>query len=126
MITVASDMALPRTRFGDFEFTGVDVLNLTIGHAKFIDLTNSNATCENNLNLQRQVFENIRTQDDLNGVLILLYLRGGGNLCILPREAIQGFLTEKWSRTKSNKRRAGDTNAAPAQPQNADNLKTNL
>ncbi len=106
--------ALPRKAFGDFEFTGVDVLNLTLGKARFIDMKDANATCENDLNLRSQMFTNIRTQDDLNGVLILLYLRSGGNLCFIPRESIQGFLSEKWGGTKSRKRPPAEATAAPA------------
>jgi hypothetical protein len=103
--------ALPRTFFGDFEFTGVDVLNVSLGKAKFIDLKEPNGTCENNLNLQNEIFKDVRTEDDLNGVLIVLYLRSGGSLCFIPKETMKSFLTDKLT-NKSKKRRPGETPAA--------------
>jgi uncharacterized protein involved in outer membrane biogenesis len=60
------------------KFTGVEVANLSLGRAQFIDLRNPRNNREFNANLQNQVFRNVKTTGDLYGVLIMLWLRGGG------------------------------------------------
>jgi uncharacterized protein involved in outer membrane biogenesis len=60
------------------EFTGVEVANISLGKARFIDLKNPRRNREFNVNLRDQVFRNINTAGDLYGVFILLWLRSGG------------------------------------------------
>lgn len=60
------------------QFVGVDVMNLSVGKAHFIDLNNPGKNREFKANLQNQVFRNVKTTGDLYGVLILLWLRSGG------------------------------------------------
>ncbi len=60
------------------QFIGVDVMNLSVGNAHFIDLNNPGKNREFKANLQNQVFRNVKTTGDLYGVLILLWLRSGG------------------------------------------------
>ena len=60
------------------QFIGVDVMNLSVGKAHFIDLINPSKNREFNANLQNQVFRNVKITGDLYGVLILLWLRSGG------------------------------------------------
>lgn len=60
------------------QFVGVDVMNLSVGKAHFIDLNNPSKNREFKANLQNQVFRNVKTTGDLYGVLILLWLRSGG------------------------------------------------
>ncbi len=60
------------------QFAGVDVMNLSVGKAHFIDLKNLRNNREFKANLQNQVFRNVKTTGDLYGVLILLWLRSGG------------------------------------------------
>jgi hypothetical protein len=59
------------------QFMGVDVMNLSVGKARFIDLRNGRNNLEFKVNLQDQVFRNVKTTGDLYGVLILLWLRSG-------------------------------------------------
>jgi len=59
------------------QFLGVDVMNLSVGKAHFIDLKNPRNNREFKANLQNQVFRNVKTTGDLYGVLILLWLRSG-------------------------------------------------
>jgi uncharacterized protein involved in outer membrane biogenesis len=60
------------------QFVGVDVMNLSVGQAHFIDLRNLRNNRQFNANLKNQVFRNVKTTGDLYGVLILLWLRSGG------------------------------------------------
>lgn len=60
------------------QFVGVDVMNLSVGQAHFIDLNNLRNNRQINANLKNQVFRNVKTTGDLYGVLILLWLRSGG------------------------------------------------
>jgi uncharacterized protein involved in outer membrane biogenesis len=60
------------------QFVGVDVMNLSVGQAHYIDLKNLRNNRQLNANLKNQVFRNVKTTGDLYGVLILLWLRSGG------------------------------------------------
>jgi hypothetical protein len=62
----------------ELQFRGIDVLNLSVGKMRFIDLRNRARDREFYPNLQNQVFKNIKTTGDLYGVLIMLWLRSGG------------------------------------------------
>jgi len=64
---------------GDIEFKGVEVLNLSLGKIQLIDLKEPRNNRIRNVNLQNQVFHNVRTPGDLYGVLLLLWMRSGGS-----------------------------------------------
>jgi uncharacterized protein involved in outer membrane biogenesis len=64
---------------GDIEFKGVDVLNLSLGKIQLIDLKEPRNNRIRNVNLQNQVFHNVRTPGDLYGVLLILWTRSGGS-----------------------------------------------
>lgn len=64
---------------GDVEFRGVDVMNLSLGKIQLIDLKEPRNNRIRNVNLQNQVFHNVRTPGDLYGVLVLLWMRSGGS-----------------------------------------------
>jgi hypothetical protein len=100
---------------GDFEFEGVDVLNVSVGKARFVDLKNAANNCESNFGLDNQVFKNIRTRDELNGVLFLLYLRSGGRLCFVTEQTFKDFVGQKWPGPKPG-RHPAPTAADPPQP----------
>lgn len=76
---IASFAAAPAVKTTNaVHFVGVDVMNLSVGRAHFIDLRNLRNNRQFNANLQNQVFRNVKTTGDLYGVLILLWLRSGG------------------------------------------------
>jgi len=68
----------------DFEFVGVDVLSLSLGKAKFVDLKNAKNNREIRVELQDQIFKNVHQQADLLGIGMILYLRSGGALSFGP------------------------------------------
>ena len=59
------------------DFQGIDVLNVSIGTAKYIDLKNPTNNREQKFGIDNQVFKNIQTPADLTGLALLVALRGG-------------------------------------------------
>ena len=74
----ASPSRTPRPE--EWIFTGVDVLNLTVGKVRFLDLKNLRRNQEFNANLQSQIFKNVKTTADLYGILLMIWLRSGAVL----------------------------------------------
>ena len=72
----------PTKLAGDLEFSGVEVLNLSLGKVQLIDLKEPRNNRIRNVNLQNQIFHNVRTPGDLYGVLVLLWMRSGGGSII--------------------------------------------
>ncbi len=62
----------------ELQFTGIDVLNLSLGKARFIDLKNPRRNRELNFGVQNQIFKNVKTAEDLYGVFFLIWMRNGG------------------------------------------------
>jgi uncharacterized protein involved in outer membrane biogenesis len=69
---------LPKDIPPDFDFTGIDVLNLSLGKAKYVDLKAPKNNREIRVDLQNQVFKNVKSEADLYGILVVLWLRSGG------------------------------------------------
>jgi len=59
------------------EFTGIDVLNVSIGKAQFIDLKDPHNSRSQEIGIENCVMKNVKTPDDLGGLALLLALRGG-------------------------------------------------
>jgi hypothetical protein len=59
------------------EFKGVDVLNVSVGSAKFIDLKNPANNREQKIGIDNLVMKNVQTPSDLTGLAVLVALRGG-------------------------------------------------
>lgn len=59
------------------EFKGVDVLNVSVGTAKFIDLKNPAHNREQKIGIENLVMKNVQTPNDLTGLAVLVALRGG-------------------------------------------------
>jgi len=60
-------------------FPVIDVLNLSVGKARFVDLKNPRHNREYHPNLQNQIFKNVKSPDEVNGILFMLWLRSGGD-----------------------------------------------
>jgi uncharacterized protein involved in outer membrane biogenesis len=65
-------------RRDEIPFPVIDVLNLSVGKARFIDLKTPKHNREYRPNLQNQVFKDVKSADDLNGILFMIWLRSGG------------------------------------------------
>ena len=63
---------------GGFDFSGIDVLNLSVGKAKFIDLKDPKKNREVRVDLENQIFKNVRSNEDINTILFMIWLKSGG------------------------------------------------
>jgi len=77
------------------DFEGIDVLNLSLGRLRYIDLKNRANDYNIPLGIDNQVFNNIRTEGDVYGMLIILWLHGGGASLMNPRDIANDFLGRK-------------------------------
>ncbi len=60
-----------------FEFTGIDVLNVSIGKAQFIDLKDQHNNRSQQIGIENCVMKDVKTPADLGGLALLIALRGG-------------------------------------------------
>ena len=58
------------------EFSGIDVLNVSIGKARFIDLKDPQNNREQVIGIENCVMKDVKTQEDLVGLAALVALRG--------------------------------------------------
>lgn len=59
------------------DFKGIDVLNVSVGTAKYIDLKDQKNDREQKIGIENQVINNVRTPADLAGLAVLVALRSG-------------------------------------------------
>jgi hypothetical protein len=71
-------------RAADVEFTGIDVLNLSLGKVCLLDLKDRKRSGELYIGLRDQIFRNVKSESDLLGVLFVLWLRSGDRLVAQP------------------------------------------
>ena len=60
-----------------FEFTGIDVLNVSVGTAKYIDLKDPKNNREQKIGIENCVMKNVKTPTDLAWLAVMVALRGG-------------------------------------------------
>jgi len=65
-------------RRDEVPFPAIDVLNLSVGKARFMDLKNPTHNREYRPGMQNQVFRDVKSQEDLEGILFMIWLRSGG------------------------------------------------
>jgi hypothetical protein len=76
----------------DFEFGGIDVLNLSFGKAKYIDLKDSRNNREVDVHLENQIFKNVKSEADVYGMLFMIWLHSGGKLSLSPHDFVSHAL----------------------------------
>jgi uncharacterized protein involved in outer membrane biogenesis len=59
------------------DFKGIDVLNVSVGTAKYIDLKDQKNNRELKIGIENQVVKNVQTPADLAGLAVLVALRSG-------------------------------------------------
>ena len=65
-------------------FPVIDVLNLSVGKARFMDLKNPKHNREYRPNLQNQIFKDVKSEDEVKGILFMIWLRSGGGSLASP------------------------------------------
>jgi hypothetical protein len=55
------------------------VLNLSLGKVRFLDLKDPRQNGALDLGVRNQVFRNVNSEGDVFGVLLMIWLRSGGN-----------------------------------------------
>ena len=70
----------------DFRFTGIDVLNLSVGRANFIDLSEAGNNREIRVDLRNQIFKQVKSDADVYGILFMIWLRSGGSFSLAPAD----------------------------------------
>jgi hypothetical protein len=71
-----ADLKIFKQRTG-LDFAGIDVLNVSLGAARFIDLKNPANNREQKFGIDNLVLKNIKSPADLTGLTLLVALRGG-------------------------------------------------
>jgi len=61
-----------------YSFAGIDVLNVSVGTAKYIDLKDQKNNREQKIGLENLVLKNVKTPTDLAGLAMLVALRSDG------------------------------------------------
>jgi len=102
---------------GDFKFDGIDVLNLSLGRARFIDLKEAKNNREVRVDMQNQIFKNVKTDADLYGILFMIWLRSGGNLSLGPTDIGKDFLGKKLEKIENTVRQAVGNAVPPVKKQ---------
>jgi hypothetical protein len=75
-ITTSQGLDEIKKRTG-LDFKGIDVLNVSVGTAKYIDLQNPKNNRGQKIGIENQVIKNVRTPADLAGLAVLVALRSG-------------------------------------------------
>jgi len=74
-----------------FAFKGIDVLNVSVGTAKFIDLQDQRENRTQKIGIQDCIIKNVKSREDLAGLAVLVALRGGdffGSLVDLKKSGV--------------------------------------
>jgi|SRR5208282_2689766 len=74
-----------------FDFKSIDVLNVSVGTMKFIDLKDQRLNREQKIGIENCVIKNVKSRTDLAGLAMFVALRGGdffGSLVDLPRPGV--------------------------------------
>jgi hypothetical protein len=70
-----------------YTFSGIDVLNVSVGTAKYIDLKEQKNNREQKIGVENMILKNVKAPTDLAGLAVLIALRGGdffGPLVVAP------------------------------------------
>jgi uncharacterized protein involved in outer membrane biogenesis len=74
-----------------YDFQGIDVLNVSIGKVRFIDLSDARNNREQPIGIENCVLKNVKSPADLAGLGLLIGLRGGDFFTSLAGQKNSGF-----------------------------------
>jgi uncharacterized protein involved in outer membrane biogenesis len=98
---------------GDLKFDGIDVLNLSLGKAKFIDLKDAHNNREIKVGLENQVFKDVRSEADVYAMLFMIWLRSGGKFSMGPNDLARDYVGRKADKVETVVRQVLEKPAAP-------------
>ena len=98
---------------GNLKFDGIEVLNLSLGKAEFIDLKDSKNNRELHLDLQNQIFKNVKSDADVYGILFMVWLRSGGKFSLAPVDPGKDDNGRKLDKIETTVREAVGNTTAP-------------
>ena len=78
-----------------FQFESIDVLNLSLTRARFIDLNNRAHDRVSLVNLDNQVFPNVRSEADFKVIAAVLWMNSGGASFLDPRAFVGDLFKTK-------------------------------
>ncbi len=78
-----------KTNSGDFNFKGIDTLNLTVGKMRYVSLRDPRKNQEINLALQNEIVQNVRSWNDMAGILFKVIIRAGVTIIMDQPRPIQ-------------------------------------
>jgi hypothetical protein len=78
--TPSQNASAPSATSSGFRFTGIDTLDLTLGKATYCRLIDPSKIEALDLNVNHQTFPKIKTEQDLDGALLVALLKSGVNL----------------------------------------------
>jgi hypothetical protein len=96
-----------------FDFTGIDVFDLSLGKARFVDLKDPGKNLEIPLGLHHQVFKNVKSDADVYGILFMIWLRSGGKFSLAPTDLSSDYLGRKKAKIERTFRQAAEQAAGP-------------
>ena len=96
-----------------FEFESIDVLNLSLGRMRMIDLKDHKNDRDVVINADNQVFNNIKTEGDVYSIMFLIWLRSGGASLIKPNDIANDLLHRKAKHPREQLERPAPTPQKP-------------
>lgn len=93
MHKVATQAARKRTPATTIGFAGIDTFNLSLGTIRFEDLLDPQQDRELRLDLEDQVFKNVRSEADLYAIVFLVMQQKGAGFLGTPNAMPEGLFT---------------------------------
>jgi uncharacterized protein involved in outer membrane biogenesis len=77
-----------------FDFQSIDVLNVSVGNLKYVDLKDQRNNRAQNIGIENIVVKNVKSANDIAGLAVLVALRGGDffNSLVDPKNSGAGIL----------------------------------
>lgn len=102
-----------QTTINGLDFQGIDLLTLSLGRARLIDLQDAKNNREIRVDLQKQIFNNVKSETDVYGILFMIWLRSGGNFSLTPGNLSKDLAVGKGDKIETSVRMI-ERPAAPA------------
>jgi len=92
-----------------FEFESIDVLNLSLGRLRYIDLKNRKNDQDVTIDIENQVFPPVKTEGDLEGMLLWIWLHCGGASFMRPHDVARELLERPAKQRREQPKPKNDT-----------------